>query len=627
MSDSGKQERLDSLRHYAVLDTPPEKLFDRFADFASHLFGASIGLVSLVDGRRQWFKARIGLALRHTDHAMAFCEHTIGQSDVLVVLDTLDDERFRDNPLVQGEPGIRFYVGAPLVNSEGHAIGALAAMDTIPRARMDAGALDRLRDLASSVMASLDLRAVLAHMRETELRLRRQEKLLASIYDTVHTGIVLSDEDGRVVDANRHICELLGVTRPELMGERVARFIVEEDRTELLMVHRNVLREQRDRRGESQLQCPDGTLIDVVVASRPLNLAHDDRRLVLTAITDIRDRKRQESLSGTRGEILNLITRQAPVEESLDAICRTLEEELQGAVAVVARRRGAAGLVLASAPSVTDADQLAVERLCLCTDRGLGALALAEGRGVVSRDLQADLRWPEYRDLLADKPYHGACAEPVVVENGEITGVLQVIWNQPTQPTPSDRAMIREMAGLASLAISHARMVDDLKLRAFHDVLTGLPNRAKLKDRLQQAMAFQRRNGGIVALLLLDLDDFKNVNDTLGHDVGDQLLCEVANRLRSSVREVDTVARLGGDEFVIALQAPSREHVIAVVNKVLDVLADDVVIGEHRLKTSPSMGVSIYPDDADGVGGLLKAADSAMYAAKQAGKNRYRFFF
>ncbi len=162
---------------------------------------------------------------------------------------------------------------------------------------------------------------------------------------------------------------------------------------------------------------------------------------------------------------------------------------------------------------------------------------------------------------------------------------------------------------------------------AHHDSLTGLPNRALLHDRLQQALAKAQRSRHRVAVMFLDLDRFKSVNDSLGHAVGDELLKYVAARLASAVRAVDIVSRLGGDEFVIVLEdAGSPDDVVQVAEKIIGALSPEVGIGGHRLRATPSIGISIFPDDAQEAFALMKNADTAMYHAKAAGRNNFQFF-
>jgi diguanylate cyclase (GGDEF)-like protein/PAS domain S-box-containing protein len=162
---------------------------------------------------------------------------------------------------------------------------------------------------------------------------------------------------------------------------------------------------------------------------------------------------------------------------------------------------------------------------------------------------------------------------------------------------------------------------------AHHDSLTGLPNRTLLHDRLEQALAQAQRSRHRVAVMFLDLDRFKNVNDTLGHAIGDELLKHVATRLTSVVRAVDTVSRLGGDEFVIVLhEISSPDDVVQVAEKILGALGSTVSIEGHQLHVTPSIGISIFPDDGAEVFGLMKSADTAMYHAKAVGRNNFQFF-
>jgi diguanylate cyclase (GGDEF)-like protein/PAS domain S-box-containing protein len=162
---------------------------------------------------------------------------------------------------------------------------------------------------------------------------------------------------------------------------------------------------------------------------------------------------------------------------------------------------------------------------------------------------------------------------------------------------------------------------------AYHDALTGLPNRALLSDRLDRGMLAARRDGGKLALLFLDLDRFKTINDSLGHLTGDHLLKEVAQRLCQVVRASDTVARLGGDEFVVLMPGVrGADECAAVCDKIIDALSVPVEFEGRSLHISPSIGICLYPDDGTDVESLMRKADAAMYQAKAAGRNNYQFY-
>jgi len=166
-----------------------------------------------------------------------------------------------------------------------------------------------------------------------------------------------------------------------------------------------------------------------------------------------------------------------------------------------------------------------------------------------------------------------------------------------------------------------------IQFLAHFDPLTRLPNRMLLQDRMRQALAHAAREGTRVALLFLDLDRFKTINDSLGHLVGDRLLQEVAMRVRGCVREDDTVARRGGDEFIVMLpHVEAADQAAHVAEKIIDAMGDSVVVDGHRLNVTFSIGISIYPDDAPNADGLIRNADIAMYRSKAGGRNKFQFF-
>ncbi len=197
------------------------------------------------------------------------------------------------------------------------------------------------------------------------------------------------------------------------------------------------------------------------------------------------------------------------------------------------------------------------------------------------------------------------CASPIYSHRGRVSGAVVVFRDVTT-------------ARAQSLKTSYL---------AQHDGLTALPNRALLNDRLNQAMALAQRHGKELALLFLDLDDFKRINDSLGHAVGDRLLQSVAQRLLACVRSSDTVSRQGGDEFVVLLSELERAKDAAVLAaKMLVMLERPHRIQQLDLRLTASIGIATYPDDGTETETLLKNADVAMYRAKHRGPNNYQFF-
>lgn len=167
----------------------------------------------------------------------------------------------------------------------------------------------------------------------------------------------------------------------------------------------------------------------------------------------------------------------------------------------------------------------------------------------------------------------------------------------------------------------------ELEYRATHDLLTGLPNKTLLLDRIKQSIAYSTRNNTMTMIIFADLDNFKYTNDALGHAIGDLLLKAVAIRFQNSLRSTDTIARIGGDEFVIVLTDQDiNKDSVNLFHKILDIVAEPYEICEHELRVTCSLGISIFPDDAKDADTLLQFADTAMYQAKEAGKNTFKFY-
>jgi two-component system cell cycle response regulator len=262
------------------------------------------------------------------------------------------------------------------------------------------------------------------------------------------------------------------------------------------------------------------------------------------------------------------------------------------------------------------------------------APTLSEGLARLSRDrfdaVLLDLSLPDTFGLnTVTQVLSTSTGIPVIVLSGHDDHALAL---QAIQHGAQDYLVKGEggsdfMARAILYAIERKRTQERLTYLAQYDHLTGLVNRTLFRDRLVHAMARSKRKEQPLGIMMLDLDRFKAVNDTLGHDVGDALLQAVAGRLKNCVREVDTIARMGGDEFTAILEGVSGESDVTVVaTRIIESVSAPFEIGPHRVSIGVSIGVTLYPSDDQNVDGLLKHADTAMYRAKQRGGDAVEFY-
>ena len=188
-------------------------------------------------------------------------------------------------------------------------------------------------------------------------------------------------------------------------------------------------------------------------------------------------------------------------------------------------------------------------------------------------------------------------------------------------------SILKIFAARAGAELERKRTETAMRSMAYHDALTGLPNRILLNDRLEMALLQAERNSSLVALLYIDFDHFKQINDTLGHDVGDELLQSVGNRLKECLRQQDTVARLGGDEFILLLpEITSQEDAGKLAQKLLEKIRPTFNIEQHELNITLSIGIALYPADGTSAKNLIKCADEALYRAKNKGRDCYQYY-
>jgi diguanylate cyclase (GGDEF)-like protein len=360
----------------------------------------------------------------------------------------------------------------------------------------------------------------------------------------------------------------------------------------------------------------------------------DLERKVEARVGDLRRANRTLRMLSQCNEAL---VRATSEPELLEAVCRHIVHIGGYRLAWVGFARGdEARSVVPAAHAGSDRDYVGGLHLTWGDDeqrQGVGGAAIRDGRPMVARCIATSPAFTRWRSDTLARGLASCIALPLRSKDG-VLGALSIYSEASDAFDADETKLLAELAddlsyGIASLRESEERWRIELELerQANYDALTGLANRSTLEARLQESAADAKRRGNKFALMFVDLDRFKMVNDTLGHAVGDKLLCEVARLLEDSVRESDTVARLGGDEFVVLLRdVGTMADAARVADRIIAALSAPLRIDGHQILSGASVGVSLFPDDTDDVASAMRHADLAMYHAKSLGGGTFRFF-
>jgi diguanylate cyclase (GGDEF)-like protein/PAS domain S-box-containing protein len=570
--------------------TPPEDRFDRYTRLAAAAFQVPIALLVLGDRERPSCKSQVGLDACAVPHPLALYPHALDHGDMLVVPDIALDARFA------GDARIRFYASQPLHGPDGQPVGTLCIADTTPRAFGDA---DRrlLLDLARMVEEELnrdtsahdaDQRAL--HDRNAALELsmrlrataeqvvRQKQELLDAVLETVDVGVVACDADGHLTLFNRAARAFHGLDADhdlpaDLYGEDGVTPLA-PDRVPLV----------RALRGERVVDagmtiCAAGAAPRRVLASgRALTGRGGEPLGAVVALKDVTELDASRARLAESGEWLRTIADNVPaliayVDTGLRY--RFANERYREWFGVKSQDMIGKTVLEAMGDAFYAPRRAALAR---CLDGHASHLEIEEVRRGRTRVVSSTYL-PHLRD-----------------------GVVQGIYVLSTDAT-SAREYERQLHALA-----HS------------DHLTGLPNRRSYEERLAQAIARTRRTAAPLALAYLDVDHFKQINDSLGHAVGDAVLREFGRRLAGAVRSSDTVARLAGDEFVVVLeQVGSPLECERIAAKLQDALRSPFELDGRVVRVTSSIGIawSAHPEQA----ALAQAADEALYRSKNAGRD------
>ncbi len=254
-----------------------------------------------------------------------------------------------------------------------------------------------------------------------------------------------------------------------------------------------------------------------------------------------------------------------------------------------------------------------------------GTAAYHNKRVIVS-DIENDPLWSNYKEVALEHGLKSCWSTPIADRKGNVLGTFAVYYDQIRTPKSEEITVVDKAAYLASLFLERQKSDQQIIRMAYYDDLTGLPNRKQFCDLLSSAIQLSEQQRGVLSVLCLDLDEFKIVNDALGHAIGDKLLKQVAQKLSSCAGSSGLVSRQGGDEFSIYLLSTTVESTEQLASSIIRLLAEPFIIEEEELYISTSIGISYFPSDGDNVDTLIKHADAALYQAKRQGKNMYQRF-
>jgi diguanylate cyclase (GGDEF)-like protein/PAS domain S-box-containing protein len=432
--------------------------------------------------------------------------------------------------------------------------------------------------------------------------------------------------NARLVDFNDTACSSLGYERADLLGRGVNEILVVPSLAGLLQSYGELL--ASGPRADSLIRTyrrKDGSTFEAEVLRRVVDSA--DGPIMVVNSRDLTERRQAEARQATHLRYQEKIARfgesaltKREASELVEEAVRTVQEALGGgAVAYVERGSEPREVMLRALVGLPDAAGELAARY-----EGSAALARAldacEPVNLENLEMQPALPFPWAKD------HASALLIPVLGDSGA-RGALCVLSGVTGAFGVEESRFVMAAATVLSAALQRTDSEGRLAFLAQFDGLTGLPNRALLSDRFSQMIVQARRHGTSLGVLFIDLDDFKLVNDSLGHPAGDELLKETARRLMASIRTGDTVARIAGDEFAIILADLARADDAALVaQKVIERIAAPVAVRGQEVFVTASVGVATFPADGDDAESLLGAADAAMYRAKQAGRNAYQFF-
>jgi diguanylate cyclase (GGDEF)-like protein/PAS domain S-box-containing protein len=475
--------------------------------------------------------------------------------------------------------------------------------------------------------------------KSVEAALRSSERRFRALVEQSFDSIVVLERDGRVRYASPSTDEMSGFPAGSMVGKDFLELVHPDD---VDSVREALATSSPDPRAQQQLtfraRRADGSWLTIEAAALDLSGDPSVQGVVLTG----RDVTLQHEAASTvrasearvleQASILEMIATSTPLPETLAEMCRMVESHLSGVrCTVLLVSADGSTLRHGAAPSFPASFARAIDGLPIAEGSAGCGTAAARGEVVMVADLATDPTCAPFADLAREHAIHGCWSVPIRASSDErVLGTFAAYVDEARKPSSAEESMLESVAQLASIAIERSAFEDRLAHQAHHDPLTALPNRTLFGELLEHALRRAQRSGSALAVLFLDLDRFKVVNDSLGHDAGDELLAALAQRLSAALRPGDIVARFGGDEFTVLcedlLAVSADRQAIGVAERLLDALHEPFLVESEEQFVSASIGIAIGLTGFERPEALVRDADAAMYRAKEMGKGRVEIF-